>query len=211
MKSFIKVLVLTALITTAAAQADETYGKKGETLIPGFQLGPKLTALGLPVPFRLGLEGKWGNQLGFGFDYGLMPRLTFSNVSTTIKGWNFSARYYVWHQAFFVGLAVGSQTFEGSISDSISGVPTTITLEFASTFIAPQIGWRWVYDSGLFFGVELGVQVPISTSAVTSTNQPGAEATAQGQQILAQINDKANTFGKNAFPHFALIQIGYFF
>jgi hypothetical protein len=52
---------------------------------------------------------------------------------------------------------------------------------------------------------------PTSTSAVTSTNQPGAEATAQGQQILAQINDKANTFGKNAFPHFALIQIGYFF
>lgn len=199
-----------ALALSSPAQADSGYGKT-DTLIPGFEFGPKITALGLPVPFRFGVESKWMKTVGLAFDYGLLPTLTFSNVSVKLNGWNVAARYYIWSQAFFVGLGIGAQTFEGSQTQVISSVSTTITQEFSSTYLAPQIGWRWCWESGLFFGAEIGAQIPISTKSATSTNVPGALSTPEGAALEKEINDQANTFGKNIFPHFALLQVGYFF
>jgi len=206
------VLVMLSSISLLAApgSAEADYGKKSGVL-PDFVFGPKITALGTPVPFRVGAETKWDNFLGASFDWGFLPSLSFSNVSVKLNGWNFAARLYPWKGAFYAGVAFGSQTFTGAQTGTVVGVPTTVTLTFNSTYLAPQVGWRWVWDSGFFLGMELGVQIPISTSSsVTSDNELG-KGTPAYAQLQSQINDKATTFGNNPLPHFALLQLGYFF
>lgn len=203
-----RAILLLSLFMTSASFAEERYGK--DPLIPGVHLGVKLTAIGVPVPFRAGLEAKWLNLFGAGIDYGFLPSLSFSNVSVKMSGIGGALRFYPWRRAFFLGVGFGKQNFKGSMTDTFSGAPATVTLDFDTTYIAPQLGWRWCGESGFFFGMELGVQIPMSTSSTTSTDVPGFDSTAQGAALITQINDKANTFGNSAFPHFALLQFGWF-
>ncbi len=205
---------VTAFVASAAENPGGDYGKKSG-IIPDFVIGPRVTALGLPVPFRGGLETKWDNLIGLSFDYGFLPSLSFDNVSVGLSGWNVAAHIYPWKGAFFAGLAFGAQNLTGSDTGTVSGVPTTVTVNFNSTFIAPEIGWRWVWNSGFYLGMELGVQIPLSTSsnvsATTSTSVPGLTGLPEYLDLQSKVNSKANTYGNNPFPQFALLQIGYFF
>ncbi len=203
-------LLCTSLSALAAEGEGGDYGKKSG-VIPNFVFGPKATLLGTPVPFRIGAETKWDNFLGASFDWGFLPNISFSNVSVKLNGWNVAAKIYPWKSAFFVGLAMGSQTFTGSQTGTVLFQPTTVTTVVSSTYVAPQIGWRWVWSSGFYFGMELGVQIPLSTSAATTSDKPSLAGQPEYLLIQSQINDKANTYAKNPFPHFGLVQIGYYF
>ncbi len=210
--------VILVLGLTAPAFADETatpetnesnekYGKT-EGLLGDIIVGPKLTLFGGPVPFRVGLEAKWQNLVGLSFDYGFFPTLSFSSVSVGLKGWNLAGKVYPWKRGFFVGVGIGGQTFTGSKTDTT--INDTLTVDMKTTYILPQIGWRWVTVSGFFWGMELGAQIPMSTTTTATHSDPTVAATPQATQLSTDVTDKANTFGNKTIPAVALLQFGYF-
>lgn len=191
-----------------AAPDDGKYGKM-EGVAGPVLFGPKLTLVGAPVPFRFGLEAKWNNLIGLGFDYGFFPTLTFSSVSVGLKGWNVTAKWYPWKRAFYVGAGLGGQTFTGSKTDT--SINDTLTIDMKTTFFMPGIGWRWTSESGFFWGMELAAQIPMSNTATTSHSNAAVAATAAALQLQTDVNDKAQTFGNKTLPTVALLQFGYFF
>jgi hypothetical protein len=197
------IAILLAAQTAAAAESEEGYGKT-HGLIPGVPLvfGPKIS---VAVPFpSVGAEVKFANLLGASFDYGLIPDITVSNVTVGIKGWHVDGRLYPFRGAFFLGAALGRRTFTGTETDTSTGFALTGTVTVDTTYLAPVFGWRWVYQSGLFLGVELGWEFVLSNSVQTVTPFLFPPST------LNDINDKANKYGNAGLPHVALFQVGFF-
>jgi hypothetical protein len=85
-----------------------------------FTIGPKVS-LAVPIPLRIGVEAKWHNMIGGSFDYGILPSLSFNDVSIKGNNWNFAARFYPFLESFFVGVGFGKQSLQGSKIDSING------------------------------------------------------------------------------------------
>lgn len=192
--------------------SSETYGKREGVLGP-VTVGPFITALGFPSPFRFGVESKYQNQFGLSADYGFFPSLTFSNVGVKYNSWRVAAKWYPFSRALFVGVGFGKQNFTGTYTSTISGTAVTQNLDINTTIVLPHVGWRWVCESGLFFGMELGVQIAASSSATYSDNAPGAAVTGSADYAKQKkdIEDKGKTFGQNSLPHFALLQVGWLF
>ena len=196
--------------TTAPAEprTEQPRGILGEGLL----VGPKLTAFGAPTLFRVGLEGRWQGRWGFSFDYGFTPQITVDRYSGKATSWLATARFYPWKGAFFVGLGAGKQGVNASSTVAFPGETVTVTTQNDAFLLVPQVGWRWVWDSGFYFGVELGVQVVLN-----SETQSSSDASFVAQQsptyatVLGQINRDVNDFAKNPLPQLALLQIGYFF
>lgn len=208
--ALVLVCALWAFAPNARAEEGSTYGKKDGMLWP-VVLGPKV-GFGFPTPIQFGLEGRYLSALGFSFDYGMFPSMAFSNVSVKLSSWNLAAKYFVWGQAFFVGLKFGSQTFDGSMTNTISGISTTATTSIKTTFLTPHIGWRWTWESGFFMGMEIGAQVALSADSTTTTNADATiQSTADYAALIADIDSKGKTLGRTTIPILTLIQFGYYF
>ena len=213
----LSVTLLTASVVTVPLHADGdggggSYGKTSGLLGP-VVLGPKVT-VGLPLPLRFGLEGKWDNLVGFSFDYGFFPKLTFDDVSIYASSWAIAARYYPWQRAFYLGLAFGSQTLTGTKTEVFSGESITATADYSTPFLTPQIGWRWCFASGFFLGMELGVQLPISKSFTVSTDREDLNSNSTFETEITRLKNEANAeadkYGSTALPLLALVQFGFF-
>jgi len=118
------------------------YGK-AEGIIPGMVFGPKLSLVNLPTP-AFGVEAKFMNLVGVGF----IPDVTLSNVTVGMKNWSIGAKVYPFHGSFFLGAAFGGRSFTGSKIDDSTGTPLKAAVDVSSTYLAPEIGWRWVWNSG---------------------------------------------------------------
>jgi hypothetical protein len=212
MKKITSSVLVALVLCVAPAWAGENG--KTEGLLGPLLVGPKITA-GVPVPFRIGLEGKWSGLVGGGFDYGFFPSMSFGEATISANSWNLAARIYPFQESFYIGVAFGKQSLSGSMTDQINtGFTTesvTATAQFNQTFLAPQIGWRWVWDSGLFLGMELGVQIPMSSDVVISTNRLDLEALAEVAALKNDASSEAETYGNQVLPWIGLLQIGYFF
>lgn len=197
--------LLAILLSTQNAWADDPggYGKT-QGIIPGVPLvfGPKLS-VALPHP-SIGLEVKYDNLIGGSFDYGFIPDITVNNTSAGMKGWHLDGRVYPMRGAFFVGAALGQRTMTASYTDPATSI--TGSADVNATYLAPELGWRWVYESGLFMGVELGWEFVLSMNVEYKGGFSSLPADKQ-----QDINDAINTYGKVGLPHLALFQIGYFF
>jgi hypothetical protein len=210
--------VLSALVANRMAfaeQRDEVapsgYGKT-EGVAGSFLFGPKLTGGGLPLPLRFGIETKFQNLVGLSFDYGLFPTLSISDVKLGANGWTVAAKLYPFRESFFLGVGMGRQTLEASRSEDIAGSMTRVEASMDSTLLVPQIGWRWVWDSGLWLGTEIGVQIPISNSGRVTTN---GSAAVQMDPSYAELEDDVESIidkiGDLPLPQMAFAQIGFFF
>ncbi len=203
--------VLLAAQTAAAADPEESQGYgKTHGIIPGVPLvfGPKLS-VALPHP-SIGLEVKLANLVGASFDYGFFPDITVYGVTAGFtSGWHFDGRVYPFQGAFFLGAALGQRTFKGSYTTTVAPFgPISPSSTVDVTYLAPEIGWRWVYRSGLFMGVELGWEFVLSFTRNDSLEVQALRAAG----LLDPNLDKAiNDYGKVGLPHLALFQIGYFF
>ncbi len=201
-------ILLTAQ-TAAAAESEEGYGKT-HGLIPGVPLvfGPKVS-VAIPHP-SIGLEVKLANLIGASFDYGFFPDISVDNVTAGFtKGWHLDGRIYPLRGAFFLGAALGQRTFKGSYTTTVPLVGSiTPSSTVDVTYLAPEIGWRWVYQSGFFMGVELGWEFVLS---FTRTDSPEVVALRTLGQLDPNLDKAINDYGKVGLPHVALFQIGYFF
>jgi hypothetical protein len=191
------------------------YGKKNRNF-GNFVVGPYITAVTLPRPFSFGAEAKWLDLFGASTSYGFLPQLKISSVTVKLTGYDVKFKFYPFRGAFFLGVGMGSQTFTGSMTQTmtVATVPTSITATVAqkNSFIAPEMGWNWTWDSGFFFGMELGVQLSSSHATTVTTNaDPLVQLTPDYIALQKNITDKADLFAKLPLPLLTLIKIGYFF
>ncbi len=191
------------------------YGKK-DALLGDVSFGPGLTLVGFPAVFQFSLESKYQDAFGASFDYGIFPTLTFNNVSLGYNSWSLTAKWYPFHRALYLGVGFGSQSFHGSqvknvvVGGSITQ-PLTVTVTVSTTYLNPHLGWRWISNSGFFYGMQLGVQVPLSNSAAITSDDATLNATSEFQQASADLDEQAKTFAKSALPIFTLVQMGWMF
>lgn len=199
----------------ADIKPDGEYYGVANPVLGDFSFGPAVTLIAFPVPFKLGLETKYRDCFGLSFDYGFFPSLTFSSVSVGWNSWNVTAKWYPFNRAMYLGVGIGQQTFEGSKTESVTVGPTTqpltVTVAVNTTFINPHLGWRFISNSGFFYGMELGVQVPISNSATVTSSDSTLNSTTEFQEASADVDAKAKTFGRTPLPLLTVAQIGWMF
>jgi hypothetical protein len=92
-------------------------------------------------------------------------------------------------------------------------VATTGTVNQDNSFIAPQMGWNWIWDSGFFMGIDLGVQLSLKRTTNFSTDVTNATvlASAEYAALRNDVLDQADKIGKTPLPVLTLVKIGYFF
>lgn len=198
-----------ATVPADNAELGKSYGVLGSE--SWLLVGPAITALGIPSPFRVGVEAKWKNRYGFSLDYGFVPQYSVDGIAVRLNAWTATARYYLWDRAFFVGLGLGKQRFTGSMTTALNGTDVTMDVAVNSIVIAPQVGWRWVYPSGFYLGMTLGIQVPLSNQIDITSNATAAQSVLSAYAQIYTDIDSAAKYARYPLPQFALIQLGFFF
>lgn len=185
--------------------APPAYGK-ASGLLPGMVIGPKLALLPFPGAFGVGLEAKFQNLVGVGLDYNFIPTVDFGDVKAGYNDFALSGRVFPWKGRFHLGLALGRRNFFAKASDSVTG--QDIKIEVKSVYLAPEIGWRFVWGSGFFMGVDLGYQIILSPE--TTLTLPAA-ANLVDQTDKKAVEDAGDEIGKFGLPIVSLMQFGYYF
>jgi hypothetical protein len=190
----------------AAAQTAAPYGK-ADGLIPGVLVGPKLALLPVPSLCGVGVEARILNSVGLTLDFGLLPSTDIPNAANAdakmeFKDLNAAVRWFPWSQRFYLGAAFGTRTFKARATESTTGLLGKA--EVKSTYVAPELGWRFIWSSGFFMGIDLGWQIITSTK---STFDLPAAMNAQDQQDL---KDAADELGKLGFPIVSVLQVGFY-
>jgi len=201
--------------TTVTETKSEEPTDSSKGLLGDFRIGPSVTLLGFPTPFRFGIEAKYNNLIGLSIDYGFFPSLTLSTVKVKYNSWRVGAQVYPFQGAFYIGFGFGKQNFTGAFTKDTAGTSVDYNLAINTTILTPHLGWRWVGASGFFFGMEVGAQLASSSSATftSSVDRSTLSPTAQAEYDTnkADVEDKGKTFGQTTLPAFALVQMGWLF
>jgi hypothetical protein len=183
-----------------AAVSPEPYGKRGVLI------GPKLSLLALPP--GLGLEARLFDTLGISVDFNFIPSVKVSRDSTKDSRAKYAdlsvaARWFPWHRSFYLGASLGTRDFKASAHDNLTF--ETASAEVTSTYIAPQLGWRFIGKSGFFYGIDLGYQIILSSTQTFVL--PASTDPEQAQDLRRAAND----LGQLGFPILTLVQLGWYF
>jgi hypothetical protein len=189
----------------AVAQPVTDTGPRTEGLIPGILIGPKVSAtLLFPPSVMVGVELKVIGYIGASFEYGVFPRSQdVSSYHLQINSWSAGLRAYPFRGAFFVGAVLGRYELTGSQVPAPGSLGGPTTLNVSSTYVGPQIGWKWAFDFGLFLGLNLGYGFSIDyKSTLTPVGATGDLKTAQ---------ENVDKYLKPGVPIFTLLELGWLF
>jgi hypothetical protein len=192
------------LASSSPALASADYGKT-EGVVPGVLFGPHLNLIALPPGF--GLEARTlSNRLGLSLDYGFVPTVTVEEAKASWNDLSLGARFYPWAGRFYLGARVGTRSFEASAKDDTSpGAALEAKAKVKSTYLAPELGWRFAWQSGFFLGIELGWQLILSSKTtldIPVTTDP---------QTRDDVIDAADVVGDTGLPVLTLVQLGWYF
>ena len=165
-----------------------------------------LGGIGFPHPLAIEAVVRVHEMLMIGAEYGVMPKITIDNVSTSL--WSFAAdlRVFPFKGAFFVGLRAGYQSLSADAKLTADNVGSyTESLDMKTWFLNPRIGFLWVWKP-IALGIDAGVQIPLSTTVSRSTLLALASPT-----LDARITSAADTLGKTPLPTIDLLRIGVMF
>jgi hypothetical protein len=174
--------------------------KEGNRRVDHVRLGV-LGSVAFPRP--LAIEGmvKLENTFGLGIEYSALPELTIDTVQTHFWAVAADARYFPFHDAFFVGLRAGRQHLGGDANVTVVGVGSlNEAVSVDTTFINPRIGFLWTWDPGVSLGINLGIQVPVSVSS--SSSLPSTVT------LASDVTRVTNSLGRYALPTVDLLQLG---
>jgi hypothetical protein len=198
-------------------------------LLPGVRIGPKLAVLPLPGLLGVGLEARIKDTVGLSIDYGFLPELhvpAFSESSSQGSGVSvsneisdgkvsyrdlgFAVRFMPWHGAFHLGAAYGIRTIQASATGTVSSpglgsASGVAKIESTSTYLAPELGWRWIWPGGFFMGLDLGWQIIVSQR--TTVDVP-AYAFPPGK--VQDYTDLANKLASTGLPVLSFLQLGWY-
>jgi hypothetical protein len=174
-------------------------GRRTEGLIPGILIGPKFSATALfPPNLMVGGELKVLGYLGASFEYGIWPRSDdVKDYSLSARTWSTGLRAYPFGGAFFVGAVLGHYELTGT------QVSSNARATAKSTYLGPQIGWKWDFDVGLFLGLNLGYAFSLDYASSLS-----GVATSSS---LQDAKNKADSYIKTGVPIWTALELGWFF
>lgn len=168
-------------------------------------IGPKVSLGFHPAPAQFGIEGKLKGLFGAGVDYGYFPDMTIDSISVGYRSISGTFRIFPTQGALFFGAAIGSQTFRASKTEDLGLISARAEVEVRTLFLAPHIGWRWTWQSGLFWGLELGWQIALNST--TSVAAPSGTPVS----LINDVTEKGDQLGKASLPRIGLLQLGWMF
>ncbi len=174
-------------------------------------LGPfRVGALGgVSLPRPLSVEGlvTYGDRVGVGLEYGVLPAITVSGVHATLDAVTVDLRAFPLglRKALFVSLGVGHQRFDATTTVALpmglGSLPEEVTAD--TWFVQPRVGFLWRWESGLSLGIDGGVQVPVASSFTSTVPSQLA--------VSRTVTDWSHVIGKDVLPTLTLLQLGYLF
>jgi hypothetical protein len=190
------------------------------------RIGPKISVLPLPGLIGVGLEARLKDTVTLSVEYGLLPEFhvhgvetssdgsgttsTISDMAVSYRNLAFGARWIPWHRAFHLGLSYGQRSVKATAKGTVTsgGLSTSgvATVEATSSYLAPELGWRWMWESGFFLGLDLGWQFIVSPSSRVDVPKNAFPA---GK--LKDYTDLANQVAEQGFPVLSLLQLGWYF
>src|SRR5690606_19992023 len=130
---------------------------------------------------------------------------------------NAVGRFFPFQGAFYLGLGAGVQMMSVEADDVIQGERYTGSVDHTAFFITPQVGWLWIWDSGFALGLNLGVQIPITSSLdVRVRDSRGREVDPNDYgpaavELRDDVSGVAEYLGFFPLPAVDLLKIGFFF
>jgi hypothetical protein len=192
------VVALLALLLAAPALAEKTEG-----VIPGVLFGPKVGIVSFPAP-SVGIEAKLGGWFGLSYDYGYVPDFKVKEVTLGWSNWSAGAKVFPFRGSFFLGALYGQRSLRLRAVDK-STPPLEASGRITSNYVAPELGWRFIGDTGFTMGIDLGWQLVTSHSA-RLTIPGGYDA-----QKEKDVRDLTDAVGKAGIPVLGLLQLGWMF
>ncbi len=194
---------------------EEDFGEYGKPrgVFGDVTLGPAMSLFAVPHPLYLGLEGKYKNAIGFGAGYGFIPTLRFKDVSMAVSAPSANLKWFPFGGALYLGMAVGTQTIKATKSQVILGTKVDAEVEVNSSYYTPSLGWRWVWNSGFFMGLDFGWQIATGAETQLTTNVRSLVilATSEYATLESEVKKAGNDVGNKALPSLSLIHFGWLF
>src|SRR5262249_20868606 len=168
---------------------------------PALRIGVILGLVSVPRPVNVEVHLKFYDVIGIGGSYSYLPKFVGdwilkaanvddSNLSVTSSSWELALRIYPTQGAFFLGANLG----QSSVDAVYMGSSQNATAKVSGPFVAPRLGWLWIWSSGITLGLDAGVQVPIGHADITF-NPPSFEN-------FPPLRAAANTVGNRLLPVF---------
>jgi hypothetical protein len=185
------------------------------------RVGALVGLISLPRPIEAELMGKFWSSVGLGVQYSMIPTITFpgKDAKVSLNAIQGVLRWFPFKGAFYLGTGVGYQSFKASMSDG----PLEISSDASAAFVSPQIGWLWMWKSGLALGLNFGAQIPFASDPAVTTLYNGAplppaptaligqETITKGNDMTDQVHTVAKLVGKTPLPNIDFLKIGFFF
>jgi len=190
------VAALLSLALAAPALADKTEGA-----IPGVLIGPKLGIVSFPTP-TVGAEAKVKGWFGLSFDYGYVPDLRVKELTVGWNNWCAGAKLFPFRGSFFLGALYGRRSLSLREQDS-SGLSADGRV--SSRYLAPEFGWRFLWNSGFTMGLDFGWQFVIGKSTQLSIPN-GFDA-----QKEKDAQDLTRRAANQGIPVVGLLELGWMF
>lgn len=206
------------------------------SLAPSVQKEPILFGFGIsaqfPKPIFGTLEMKLNPHFSFAAGFGglsldigsLIDDSKLDGIKKNVRslGGDVRARWHPYGGALFLGLGAGIQNWAFSAAgvDKTSGskpIAFELTAQFNSLYLNPHLGWMWGFSKGLFVGIELGAQIPVSIWSDMDVNISDSQLQAQVQQSQGFLDSKADLekgsqeWGMIVLPYITFFKLGYMF
>jgi len=153
------------------------------------RIGPML-GVGLPNLLSFGVLLIFERYFGAGINFGLIPtvRLSYYGQATlAYHEYDAFLRAFPFAGGFFVGMGVGYETVSGTFHGQMDtsaysnlvppGYQIPNPLVYASSghvrtlILTPQLGYLYTSDIGFSLGLDVGVQVPVTSSQIAFNGQ----------------------------------------
>lgn len=195
----------------APARSESPYRKAG--LLGPVRVGPAF-GVGAPEGLRLSLVAKYKGIVAAGVAGAMIPPLSvpgMGNAKVTRVSSEAFVRVHPFRKAFFVGVAGGVAKTGGMITDQqqIGGVtqPVAATAEATTVYVAPQLGFSWMFSFGMTVGCDVGVEFPVASNGPSfATMKNGVMTPEQGTGGVADALRAATT---GPIPVVHLVEIGF--
>jgi hypothetical protein len=171
-----------------------------------------LVGVGFPRP--LAAEGmiKLERLVLLGVEYSALPSISVSDVKASCWAVAGDVRIFPLRGPFFFGLRAGEQHISAEASVSAYGYTVPAALAVDTVFLNPRLGFLWTWDSGVSFGLDAGVQIPLSSATASTLPNTSSSAVAVGASSAKQsLESAAGAVGQTTLPTVDLLRIGILF
>lgn len=166
---------------------------------------------GVGFPRLLGIEAlfKIERHVALGIEYSAFPEFAISGVDVAVWALAGDVRVFPFGSAFFVGLRAGHQHVGASTTLEVSDQTIPLAGGLDTVFLNPRLGFLWTWDSGITFGLDAGLQVPISTQTSGALALADTVALpARGAEVVSEVRRAARVFGESTLPTIDLLRLG---